>query len=58
MEIKTEYLNRKSKICFISDGNSKKCLGYARNEFDDEPCDYCKSCKVLNINVEEAENGE
>lgn len=25
--------------------NINKCLGYAKSEMDDEPCETCKNCK-------------
>ena len=26
--------------------NLNKCVGYARSENDDEPCEKCKKCKL------------
>lgn len=30
----------------VSIGGDGKCLGYTTHEFDDEPCDQCKKCKL------------
>lgn len=40
-----EGLNKEKQYCFNEDGNTEKCLGHG----NDEPCDYCKSCKKINI---------
>lgn len=32
--------------------NIERCEGYARSEYDDEPCEKCKKCKY-NIAFEE-----
>lgn len=40
-------LNKEKQYCFNEDGNTGKCLGYG-TFFDDEPCEYCKSCERLN----------
>ena len=32
---------------------SETCDGYSRSEFDDEPCDVCKVCDKLRIEVSE-----
>ena len=42
-------LNKEKQYCFNEDGNTGMCLGYG----DDKPCDYCKSCKKLNLKEED-----
>lgn len=32
------------------------CQGFARSEYDDEPCEKCKACK-LNVWYEESDGG-
>lgn len=32
--------------------NLNKCLGYAKSDNDDEPCEQCKRCR-LNLSLEE-----
>ena len=41
-------LNKNKKYCFNEDGNTGKCLGYS-NIYDDELCEYCKSCEAINV---------
>lgn len=41
-------VNKEKQYCFNEDGNTGRCLGYS-NIFDDEPCEYCKSCEKINI---------
>ena len=41
-------LDRNKKPCFNEDGHTGKCLGYS-NVNDDEPCEYCKTCDVINV---------
>ena len=33
-----------------------KCEGFARSEYDDEPCEECKRCKLHYINKEDINN--
>lgn len=37
------------------DGNGK-CMGFARSETDDEPCEACKKCKLCTSYVEDEWN--
>lgn len=30
--------------------NLNKCMGYARSEGDDEPCEKCKKCRLCTCN--------
>lgn len=32
---------------------SGKCLGYSQSEYDDEPCEACKNCKLNTMYGEE-----
>ena len=33
---------------------NNKCLGFGKSEYDDEPCEVCKRCK-LNTSYEETQ---
>lgn len=30
--------------------DQSKCIGYARSEYDDEPCEKCKKCSLCTYN--------
>lgn len=36
--------------------NNRKCEGFGKNEYDDEPCEICKECKLHYLNFVEEEN--
>lgn len=44
----------KEEFCKLAEKeNDGSCVGYARSEIDDEPCDFCKECEKLSLNISE-----
>lgn len=40
-------------MCHAATQANGLCMGYARSDHDDEPCEVCKACDKLGIEVGE-----